>query len=122
MQVLLSDERTPLAAHPGGYGDLLFDLQAHYLTSARRDGGKHYDPVLCFHLGNGALVHAVHADADMSDRSQRESCGVITNYLYDLASIEQNHESSVNQKQVIASPQVRTQAQSFQSIEGLQDA
>lgn len=100
----------------------LLAAAAHYLTSARRDGGKHYDPVSRFHLGNGALVHAVHADADLSDRGQRESCGVMTNYLYDLASIEQNHESFANQKQVIASPQVRTQAQSFQSIEGLQDA
>ena len=46
----------------------------------------------------------------------------MTNYLYDLASIEQNHERFANQRQVNASQQVRTLAQSFQSIEGLQDA
>lgn len=100
---------------------LLF-AAAHYLTSARRADGQHYDPVSRFHLGNGALVHAVHADADLSDRGKRESHGVMTNYLYDLANIEQNHESFANLRQVITSPQVRTQAQSFQSIEGLQNA
>ncbi|TNB46220.1 decarboxylase [Martelella lutilitoris] len=95
---------------------------AQYLMSAQRDGGRHYDPVARFHLGNGALVHAVHADADLSERGQRESCGVMTNYLYDLSSIEQNHERFANQRQVNASQQVRTLAQSFQSIGGLQDA
>lgn len=99
----------------------LLAAAAHYLTSARRLDGHHYDPVARFHLGNGALVHAVHADADRAARGQKESSGVMTNYLYDLDSLEQNHESFANQRQVIAAPQVLTLAQSFQSSEVLQN-
>lgn len=100
----------------------LLAAAAHYLTSARRPDGHHYDPVSRFHLGNGALVHAVHLDADLAARGQKESAGVMTNYLYELNSLEQNHESFANQRQVTATPQVRAQAQSFQSVEVLQDA
>lgn len=95
---------------------------AHYLTDARRADGHHYDPVARFHLGNGALVHAVHANGDLSERGIRESAGVMTNYLYDLSRLEQNHESFANQRQVATAPQVRSLAQSFQSAEVLRDA
>ena len=100
----------------------LLAAAAHYLTSARRADGHHYDPVARFHLGNGALVHAVHAEADLSARGQKESCSVMTNYLYDLSCLEQNHESFANQRQVTSSAGVRKQAQSFQSSEVLQNA
>jgi malonyl-CoA decarboxylase len=100
----------------------LLAAAAHYLTSARRPDGHHYDPVARFHLGNGALVHAVHSHADLSARGQRQSAGVMANYLYDLDSLEQNHESFASQKQVIAAPSVCLQAQSFQSAEVLQHA
>lgn len=100
----------------------LLAAAAHYLTSARRPDGHHYDPVARFHLGNGALVHAVHADADISARGKRESAGVMTNYLYDLSALEQNHESFANQRQVTAAAQVRSLAQSFRSAEVLQHA
>lgn len=100
----------------------LLAAAAYYLTSARRNDGHHYDPVARFHLGNGALVHAVHAQADTSQRGKKDSLGVMTNYLYDLARLEQNHESFANQKQVAASPPVQTLTQSFQSVEVLQNA
>ncbi|SMC72101.1 malonyl-CoA decarboxylase [Rhizobium sp. RU36D] len=95
---------------------------AHYLTAARRPDGHHYDPVARFHLGNGALVHAVNVGADLSRRGMKESAGVMTNYLYDLSRLEQNHESFANQRQVAAAPQVHGLAQSFQSVEVLRDA
>lgn len=100
----------------------LLAAAAHYLTSARRNDRHHYDPVARFHLGNGALVHAVHAQADTSQRGRKDSLGVMTNYLYDLARLEQNHEGFANQKQVAASPPVLSLAQSFQSVEVLQNA
>lgn len=103
-------------------GQRLLAAAAHYLTSARRADGHHYDPVARFHLGNGALVHAVHADADISVRGREESAGVMTNYLYDLARLEQNHESFANKRQVAASSQLQSLAQSFQPVEVLQNA
>ena len=42
-------------------------LAAYYLLNAKNNEGKPYDPVARFHLGNGAMLHAVHADADKSE-------------------------------------------------------
>ncbi|WP_146591930.1 malonyl-CoA decarboxylase [Puniceibacterium confluentis] len=83
---------------------------AHYLTKARRDTGGPVDPVARFHLGNGALVHAVHAGADTSDNGLRQSGGVMVNYLYDLAQITQNHEGFATSGTIAASPEVRALA------------
>ncbi len=47
---------------------------------------------------------------------------MMTSYLYDLARLEENHESFANQKQVAASPPVQSLAQSFQSVEVFQNA
>lgn len=82
-------------------------LAAHYLLEAKRPDGMPFDPVARFHLGNGALVHAVHGDADISENGQRQSNGTMVNYLYDLDQISQNHESFVGEKTVVASEAVR---------------
>ncbi len=55
--------------------DLLRQLAAHYLLEAKRPDGTPFDPVARFHLGNGALVHAVHADADVSPNGIAQSGG-----------------------------------------------
>ncbi len=76
-------------------------LAAHYLVEEKRANGLPLDPVARFHLGNGALVHDVHALADISTNGLQQSCGVMVNYLYDLARVEQNHEEFVG-KQIVA--------------------
>ncbi|MEC7257266.1 MAG: malonyl-CoA decarboxylase, partial [Pseudomonadota bacterium] len=65
---------------------------AHYLLKAKTEGAAPLDPVARFHLGNGALVHAVHAGADTSDKGLAQSAGAMVNYLYDLGQVAQNHE------------------------------
>ena len=45
-----------------------------------------------FILGNGATLHEVNAGADFSDNGMQQSLGTMVNYLYDLSSIESNHE------------------------------
>jgi malonyl-CoA decarboxylase len=82
-------------------------LAAHYLLEAKRPDGMPFDPVARFHLGNGALVHAVHADADKSENGRRQSNGAMVNYLYNLSQIAQNHEKFVGEKTVVASAEVR---------------
>lgn len=72
-------------------GEELRALAARYLTMARGRGGQPLDSVARFHLGNGARLEAVHADADLSDNGLRQSHGVMVNYVYDLAEIEANH-------------------------------
>lgn len=80
---------------------------AYYLLEAKRDDKLPIDPVARFHLGNGAAIHAVHADADLSRNGQRQSRGAMVNYLYDLTQITANHEHFVTDKTVAASSDVR---------------
>ena len=83
-------------------------LAAHYLLEAKRPDGMPFDPVARFHLGNGAMVHAVHAGADTSENGLKQSNGTMVNYLYDLSQISPNHEKFVGDKKVVASAAVKT--------------
>ncbi|MCV2890244.1 malonyl-CoA decarboxylase [Ruegeria aquimaris] len=85
-------------------------LAAHYLLNAKASDGAPFDPVARFHLGNGAIVHALHADADISDKGRKQSGGVMVNYLYDLRKIGQNHEKFATAKTVAATAAVKTLA------------
>jgi len=85
-------------------------LAAHYLLNAKHHRGQPHDPVARFHLNNGALVGAVHANADKSKNGMAQSCGVMVNYLYDLSRISENHEAFANQQTVIAEKSVKTLA------------
>ncbi|OWS71082.1 decarboxylase [Polynucleobacter campilacus] len=58
------------------------------LGSAGRNG----NPVAKFHLGNGAKLHQINWAADLSRKGLRESGALMVNYLYDLSSVEENHE------------------------------
>ncbi len=89
-------------------------IAAYYLLNAKRPDGTPYDPVARFHLGNGALVHAVHAHADVSANGIAQSGGTMVNYLYDLSLISQNHERYASAQVVAASPDVTTLAQAAQ--------
>ena len=89
---------------------------AHYLLEAKRDDKLPVDPVARFHLGNGAAVHAVHADADTSTNGMQQSGGAMVNYLYDLSQITTNHEKFVTEKSVAASRDVRTLSAAVGSV------
>jgi malonyl-CoA decarboxylase len=82
-------------------------LAASYLMTAKRADGLPLDPVARFHLGNGALIHRVHAGADTSDKGMQQSAGVMVNYLYDLAKVTQNHEQFASAHAIAASPDIR---------------
>jgi len=85
-------------------------LAAHYLLNAKSRNGLPFDPVARFHLGNGAIVHAVHADADTSEKGRAQSGGTMVNYLYDLPRVAQNHENFVTTREVIATSEVKAWA------------
>ena len=84
----LARERGADAKVPGAKD--LRQLAARYLVTAKGRGNQPADPVARFHLGNGARLEAVHANADLSPNGQKQSHGVMVNYLYDLADIEAN--------------------------------
>ncbi len=82
-------------------------LTAHYLLDARDRNDRPRDPVARFHLNNGALVHEVHAEADLSPRGRKQSLGAMVNYLYDLDQVEAQHESYAAQGKIAATRAVR---------------
>lgn len=85
----------------------LAELAAHYLLTVRSPRGGAMDAVARFHLGNGARLERIHPAADSSERGQAASWGVMVNYLYDLATIERNHEAYSTADEIIASAPVR---------------
>lgn len=81
-------------------------LCAVYLTGAPGKGSP--DPVARFHLGNGARLERINWLGNTAPRGMRESCGIMVNYLYDLPTIEANHEAYVRDGLVVRSPAVET--------------
>ena len=83
----------------------LVRLCAQYLSSTG-DNNLAIDPVARFHLGNGASLHAIHWAADVSEKGLNQSVGIMVNYLYDLSSIEENHDAYFDQGEIAMSRMV----------------
>jgi malonyl-CoA decarboxylase len=79
--------------------DALLKLCAHYLLRVKSGDGP-MDPVARFHLGNGASLHRIHGGADLSVKGREQAAGIMVNYLYDLAKIEENHEAFFDQGKI----------------------
>ncbi|MCB2073678.1 MAG: malonyl-CoA decarboxylase [Novosphingobium sp.] len=93
-------------------------LAARYLTTARSSSGQVLDPVARFHLGNGARLEAVHANADLSDNGRRQSHGVMVNYVYNLEEIEANHFALSELGTVAASKSVQALVEDGRAKDG----
>ncbi len=98
--------------------EALRQLAARYLLEAKAKNGQPLDPVARFHLGNGAEVHDIHAAADLSAKGRAQSCGVMVNYLYDPARVEQNHEAFATQQTVAAARGVKALAKVTGKVTG----
>jgi len=73
---------------------VLVRLCARYIAlEAGRNPKRAADPVAHFHLSNGARIERINWRADTSPKGMRESAGLMVNYLYDPAFIEDNHEA-----------------------------
>ncbi|CAM3983226.1 malonyl-CoA decarboxylase [Paracidovorax anthurii] len=67
----------------------LLQCAAHYLGRELHDG-KPVDAVARFHLGNGARVERLNWAGDPSAKGQKQSFGLMVNYLYDLKRIDKH--------------------------------
>jgi malonyl-CoA decarboxylase len=83
----------------------LLKLGARYLTSVRPGRGP-LDPVARFHLGNGARLERINYLGNPAARGMQESHGLMVNYLYDIATIEANHEAFVRDEAIARSEAV----------------
>ena len=80
----------------------ILKLCASYLVNERANNVA-IDPVARFHLGNGASLRAIHWAADLSEKGLHQSVGLMVNYLYDLDSIEENHDAYFDQGEIVVS-------------------
>jgi malonyl-CoA decarboxylase len=87
------------------YQEVLIALCARYLSSIDV-AKKERDPVARFHLGNGARLERLNWQGDISQKGMAQSFGILVNYFYDLASLEENHEAFYNAERVTVSSQI----------------
>jgi malonyl-CoA decarboxylase len=87
------------------YQEVLLALCARYLSSIDV-AKKERDPVARFHLGNGAKLERLNWQGDISKKGMAQSFGILVNYFYDLASLEENHEAFYNSDRVTVSSQI----------------
>ena len=78
---------------------------ASYLTR-HASAEDRADPVARFHLGNGARLERINWLGNTAPRGIQESFGIMVNYLYDVGTIERNHEAFVNDGTVMRSADV----------------
>ena len=95
-------------------GDSLLKQALIYLADSDRDDEFPNDPVARFHLGNGATLERVNINADLSLKGMHQSKGVMVNYLYELDSLEKNHELFFKTKIVQQSEGIKSLRKKFQ--------
>lgn len=84
----------------------LLRLAARYLLTEKTARGRAVDGVAHFHLSNGARVERINWLGDLSPKGLQQSAGIMINYLYRLADIEENHEAYTGEGRVAASPTI----------------
>lgn len=94
-----------------GLESSIIELVARYFLLEKRSDLQPLDPVARFHLGNGATLRQINWMGDLSEKGLKESAGVMVNYLYDLAEVEQNHEAYAQEREVRATKAIRALAE-----------
>ena len=79
---------------------------AHYYLHEKNSRNEPFDPVARFHLKNGAILDRINPAADYSEKGIQQSFGLMVNYVYDLARVEDNHENYMKNHQIVCSSQV----------------
>jgi malonyl-CoA decarboxylase len=94
---------------------VLVRLCAGYLLheSAGGNARRARDPVGHFHLSNGARVERLNWRGDVSEKGMKESAGLMVNYLYDPARIEDYHEEYVGEGRRPAATAIRKLARGW---------
>lgn len=85
---------------------ILVPLAARYITEEKRTGHRALDSVAHFHLSNGARVERINWCADTSNRGKAQSYMMMVNYLYDIDTIEENHEQYIEHGSIATSKEV----------------
>ncbi|MCF8468281.1 MAG: malonyl-CoA decarboxylase [Sneathiella sp.] len=93
----------------------LEQLCVHYLVN-EKSGDRPLDPVLRFHIGNGARLEQINWLGDRSGNGMAQSAGLLVNYYYSLKDIEKNHEAYANEHRIATSSAIQSLAKSGKKI------
>lgn len=100
------DEARPATAEDER--EALMQLAAVYLCRIKhRDGARARDPVADFHLRNGAQVARLNWMADTSEKGLQQAYGLMVNYLYEPARIEQRSDQYTDEGTIALSSTIR---------------
>jgi len=91
---------------------VLVRLCARYLLN-EGTAKRALDPVAHFHLSNGARLERINMAGDTSEKGMKEGAGLMVNYLYDPAKIEDWHEDYAGEGKRNASTAVRKLARGW---------
>ncbi|MEQ6332687.1 malonyl-CoA decarboxylase domain-containing protein [Sphingobium sp. MK2] len=69
---------------------MLLGPALRYLTEAKDRKGRPRDPVMRFHLGNGARLERLCIGGDLSASGMAQSLGLMVNYRYEIDALETN--------------------------------
>ena len=94
--------------------DSLLKQALIYLIRTDREDEFPNDPVARFHLGNGAILERVNLNSDLSSKGINQSKGMMVNYLYDLDTLEKNHELFFKVKRVKQSDGIKKLSKKLQ--------
>jgi len=90
----------------------LMRLAARFVLNEKGGNGRALDSVAHFHLTNGARVERLNWQADLSAKGLQQSCGMMINFLYRLAEIEDNHEAYRGEGRIAAASAISKLAKS----------
>ncbi len=94
-------------SHEAAREALLTRLCAHYLVNEKCDGMP-LDSVARFHLENGARIERINWQADSSALRQRQSFGILVNYLYEPKVVVKQHEDYLSNGEIAMSSTIKT--------------
>jgi malonyl-CoA decarboxylase len=93
---------------------VLVPLCARYLLHAKK-GVRPLDPVARFHLRNGAQLERINWLGDVSETGLQNSFGLMVNYVYRLAKIEDNHELYTQKYEIAATKEIKSLARTAEA-------
>lgn len=82
-------------------------LLAKYIVEEKRSNGNAANPVAHFHLSNGAIFERINWMGDVSEHGLNQSYGMMINYLYNLDTIDKNHEQYIDNGEISRSKQIQ---------------
>ena len=83
-----------------------------YLYYEKKNGYT-FNAVANFHLKNGAYIHRVNCNGDLSDNGWKSSYGFMVNYGYKLDELDANCIRYLNEKKIGISEKVEKDLKSF---------